>query len=67
MSWTETAKKIEMELSLPPAGKRVIVQCDGFRCLGYRSKEGKWLSAFDHSELENVIGFSLLSGKAGEL
>jgi hypothetical protein len=54
MSWTETAKKIEDDSSLPPVGLNVIVQCDGFRCLAYRNLDGKWIATFDKRELDNV-------------
>jgi hypothetical protein len=55
MSWIETEKKIDLELSLPPVGLNVIVQCDGFRCLAYRNTEGQWISAYDNRELDNVL------------
>lgn len=60
MSWTETALKIDFELSLPPIGKKVIAHCDGFRCLAYRNNEGKWIADFDHRELERVTGYTPL-------
>lgn len=32
----------------------VLVQCDGYRCLGYRDKDGTWRSAFSNEELPEV-------------
>ncbi|HEV2454784.1 MAG TPA: hypothetical protein VGY98_11005 [Verrucomicrobiae bacterium] len=43
------------ELELPEPGVNVIIQCDGFRCLGYRTHDGKWKAAFRDVELENVL------------
>lgn len=39
---------------LPPAGMNVMIQCNGFRCLAYRTQEGKWMSTFRHEELNEV-------------
>jgi hypothetical protein len=54
-----TAKKIEengkTESDLPPVGLNVWVQCDGFRCLAYRTKDGKWMTAFGNKEVKDVI------------
>jgi len=54
-----TAKKIEPkddnESDLPPVGLNVWVQCDGFRCLAYRTKDGRWLTAFGNKEVKDVI------------
>jgi len=54
-----TAKKIEPneenDSDLPPAGLNVWVQCEGFRCLAYRTKDGKWLTAFGNKEVKEVI------------
>jgi hypothetical protein len=32
-----------------------MVQTTGFRCMAYRSREGKWRGAFDHRELRGKI------------
>jgi hypothetical protein len=40
---------------LPNAGKHVLVQCDGYRCLAYRSSEGAWRSVYGNEELKTVI------------
>ncbi|HKW30623.1 MAG TPA: hypothetical protein VJT54_14905 [Verrucomicrobiae bacterium] len=54
-----TAKKIEekdeTESTLPPAGLNVWVQCEGFRCLAYRTKDGKWMTAIGNKEVKDVI------------
>lgn len=54
-----TAKRIEendeTEASLPPVGLNVWVQCEGFRCLAYRTKDGKWLTSFGNKEVKDVI------------
>jgi hypothetical protein len=36
---------------LPPTGEVVLVQADGFRCLAFRDKDGKWRGAFHQEEL----------------
>ena len=54
-----TAKKIEendeTESALPPVGLNVWVQCEGFRCLAYRTKDGKWMTAIGNKEVKDVI------------
>jgi len=30
-----------------------LVQCDSYRCLAYRDRDGKWRSAYDNRELTN--------------
>jgi len=54
-----TAKKIERkdekESDLPPIGLNVWIQCEGFRCLAYRTKDEKWKTAFGDEEVKNVI------------
>ena len=41
---------------LPPVGMNVWVQCDGYRRLAYRAARGKWKDAYNHQELDDVIG-----------
>jgi hypothetical protein len=41
--------------TLPPPGLLVLVQCDGFRCMAYRTTDGRWMSAFSFEELQSVI------------
>ena len=54
-----TAKKLEpkdeTESGLPPVGLNVWVQCEGYRCLAYRTKDGKWLTAIGNKEVTDVI------------
>lgn len=40
---------------LPPVGVNVMVQCEGFRCLAYRTPERKWVSSFSQQELKDVL------------
>ena len=40
---------------LPPAGQTVFVQCEGFRCLAFRGRDGKWRDAFQKTELKGTI------------
>jgi hypothetical protein len=41
---------------LPHAGVPVQVQCDGFKCMAYLDKEGKWRDLFSRKCLERVFG-----------
>ena len=41
---------------LPALGLPVQVQCDGFKCMAYRNKEGKWVDFFTHEILTHVLG-----------
>ena len=54
-----SAKKVEenenIEPELPPVGLNVWVQCEGYRCLAYRTKEGKWMTAIGNKEVKDVI------------
>jgi hypothetical protein len=42
--------------SLPPAGVPVQVQCNGFKCMAYLDKEGKWRELFSRESLAQVLG-----------
>ena len=42
---------------LPPADKRVIVECDGFRCLGFCDQNGRWKDAYNEQALPEVLSF----------
>jgi len=48
---------------LPPVGERVIVQCDGFRCVGICDESGHWLDAFDNQPLSDVFWFKPLGSR----
>jgi hypothetical protein len=41
---------------LPVSGLPVEVQCDGFKCMAFRDKEGKWVDLFTRKVLLRVIG-----------
>jgi len=45
---------------LPPVGERVIVQCEGFRCLAVCDHNGRWMDAFNDQMLPDVISFEPL-------
>ena len=49
---------------LPPAGKLVIVQCDGFRCVGFCDQNGQWADAYDHHGLPEILWFKPLGPSA---
>ena len=41
---------------LPVLGLPVEVQCDGFKCMAFRDKEGKWVDLFSRKFLSRVLG-----------
>lgn len=57
----EQGRNHTVELSPPPVGKNVLVQCDGYRCLAYRTNEGTWRGTYTREEISDVRSFSLLS------
>lgn len=42
--------------SLPGLGLPVQVQCDGFKCMAFRDREGKWVDLFSRKFLPRVLG-----------
>ena len=40
---------------LPAVGEHVLVQCRQFRCLAYRTADGKWWTVYGNQELRDVI------------
>lgn len=42
--------------SLPAFGLPVLVQCDGFRCMAYRDREGRWVDLFSCEFMPRVLG-----------
>jgi hypothetical protein len=42
--------------TIPIAGVPVQVQCDGFKCMAYRDKEGRWIDLFTRQLLSRVLG-----------
>ena len=49
---------------LPPADEYVLVQCEGFRCLGFLDPHGKWRTASNRSELKQVRSWAPLNDSA---
>jgi len=45
----------DQEQPLPRVGEQVVVQCEGYRCLAYRDKDGKWRSAQGGQEIPKVV------------
>lgn len=41
---------------LPVPGLPVQVQCDGFKCIAFRDKEGRWVDLFTREFLPRVLG-----------
>jgi len=44
-----------LETRMPRMGEQVVVQCEGYRCLAYLDKDGKWRSAHSGKELPRVL------------
>ena len=51
----EGPKELASRPPLPPVGHHVLVQCQGFRCIAYRDKDGNWRDAHHGDILPNVI------------
>jgi hypothetical protein len=41
---------------LPVSGLPVQVQCDGFKCMAFRDKDGRWKDFFTREFLTCVLG-----------
>jgi hypothetical protein len=41
---------------LPIPGLPVQVQCEGFKCMAYRNKDGRWVDFFTRQFLPRVLG-----------
>lgn len=52
--------KATIDAVLPPAGERVIVQSEGFRCVGICDLYGQWMDAFNNQALSDVLWFKPL-------
>jgi hypothetical protein len=52
----EFRKKKPLYGPLPVLGLPVEVQCDGFKCMAFRDKEGKWVELFSRKFLSRVLG-----------
>jgi hypothetical protein len=55
-----TEKTTATDEVLPPIGQHVIVQCDGFRCLGLCEPDGTWVDAYNYQALPDVLWFKPL-------
>ena len=51
---------IRLEQKLPIEDERVIVVCEGYRCLGYLDTKGIWRQDKDKAPIEDVIGWGKL-------
>jgi hypothetical protein len=40
----------------PVSGLPVQVQCDGFKCMAFRDREGQWVDFFSREILPRVLG-----------
>jgi len=45
--------------ALPILGLPVQVQCDGFKCMAYRDREGRWVDLFSRKFVPRVLGVVL--------
>ena len=50
--------------AFPRPGEHVIVQCKGFRCLGYHDAAGKWRNVRTTQELIGVKGWHRIGDDA---
>jgi hypothetical protein len=41
---------------LPVFGLPVQVQCDGFKCMAFRDREGRWVDLFSREFVPRVLG-----------
>jgi hypothetical protein len=41
---------------LPVLGVPVQVQCEGFKCMAFRDREGRWVDLFSHEFVPRVLG-----------
>jgi hypothetical protein len=42
--------------ALPVVGLPVQVQCDGFKCMAFRDRQGRWVDLFSHEFVPRVLG-----------
>ena len=56
MTYLLSRPSFETVDNLPPEPNEVmLVQCERFRCLAFRDKQGKWRSPFSKMELPRVV------------
>jgi hypothetical protein len=41
---------------LPSTGVPVQVQCDGYKCMAFRDREGRWVDLFSRQFVDRVKG-----------
>ncbi len=41
---------------LPALGVTVQVQCDGYKCMAFLDREGRWVDFFNHEFVPRVLG-----------
>ena len=41
---------------MPVLGVPVQVQCEGFTCMAFRDREGRWVDLFSHEFVPRVLG-----------
>ena len=57
MNELKEAKVITPDLRVPPGGKRVIVFCKDFGCLGYRDRDGVWRTDDGDEKINEVFAW----------
>lgn len=62
---TMNATGSNFKMKLPSIRVNVLVQCKGFRCMAYRTDEGKWVSTFTREELKDIIRVISVGEAAG--
>jgi hypothetical protein len=58
MDTATKARNEKCKVILPPVGRNVLVQCEGFRGLAYLNSAGEWKSAFSNKILPKVFEFN---------
>jgi len=52
------AEMKEPKVALLPDKRYAIVQCDGFRCLAYKTPDGRWKMASTNDDLNDAVPVS---------
>ena len=53
---TQPTRPAALYAPLPRLGLPVQVQCEGFKCMAYLDKQGRWIDFFSHEPLPKVLG-----------